>query len=225
MKRIYENNLKKCIGLSLLILTMIVTNAAGIGLGPIPDPVTNLHNVSYAPDYINWAWTDPERAIGNLAHIEIYIDGVYKQDINKGVQYYNVMNLTNDTEYEISTRTVDKQNDISSNWSNKTTRTASIPPAPDTTSPITTINRIGDYKGDNWFASPVGITLLATDDISGVQRTDHKFTTDGPWTTYNGSFTISTEGDTPIQYHSIDNAGNIEPINSSLVKDSFTFPA
>lgn len=194
---------------------MMATNA--VGTGPNPDPVTNLHNVSYAPNYINWAWTDPTRAEGNLAYIEIYIDGVYKQNINKGVQYYNAVNLNANTEYKISTRTVDRQNDISDKWNNITARTSSVLPH-DTISPITTIVRTGDYKSNNWFASPVNITLLATDDVSGVNKTEYRLATSGPWNLYTGTFNINTEGDTPIQYYSIDNAGNIESINSSLVR-------
>lgn len=221
MKKIGLNSLKRYMILSLLILTMMAMSVAGTG--PNPDPVTNLHNVSYALDYINWAWTDPARAEGNLVSIEVYIDGVYKQDVNRGVQYYNAMNLIPDTEYEISTRTVDKQSDISSEWNNKTARTASVTPL-DNTYPTTTITRIGDYKGNDWFASPVDITLLATDDMSGVQRTEYRFTTGGSWTTYTGSFIINTEGDTLIQYRSIDNADNTELINSSLIRIDTIYP-
>lgn len=218
MKKIGLNSLKRYMILSLLILPMIATNA--VGTGPNPDPVTNLHNISYATNYINWTWTDPERAIGKLEVIEVYIDETYKEDIPKGVQYYNATGLIANTQHNISTRTVDRKNQTSSVWVNATNRTAPV----DDTAPITTITRTGDYKGNDWFASSVDITLSTTDDMSGVQRTEYRLTTSGDWNAYTGPLTINTEGDNPIQYRSIDNANNIELIKSSLVSIDTIYP-
>lgn len=100
----------------------------------------------------------------------------------------------------------------------------SIPPITDVTPPTTVISRMGDNRTGDWFVSPVNINFTATDDQSGVNRTEYRLSTSGPWTTYIDDFAISTEGDTPIQYRSIDNAGNIESINSSLIRIDTIFP-
>jgi hypothetical protein len=53
-----------------------------------PASVTNLMNVSYASNYINWTWADPANIDFN--GVKIYLDGIYTDIvIAKGVQHYN----------------------------------------------------------------------------------------------------------------------------------------
>lgn len=68
-----------------------------------PASVQNLVNVSYAQNYINWTWTEPIDP--DFTKVMVYLDGVYKNDVLKGVQYYNAT-VTPGT-YTIGTRTVD----------------------------------------------------------------------------------------------------------------------
>jgi hypothetical protein len=88
-----------------------VNNTARTALLPDTTPpasVTYLHNVTFAQTYINWTWTDP--ADPDFDHVEIYLNGVYKNDVLKGIKYYNVT-VTPGT-YTIGTRTVDTEGDI-----------------------------------------------------------------------------------------------------------------
>ena len=69
-----------------------------------PASVDDLHNVSYALDYINWTWTDP--ADEDFEKVLVYLDGVPRGEVPKGVMYYNATGLEQAT-YTIGTRTVD----------------------------------------------------------------------------------------------------------------------
>ncbi len=87
--------------------------------------ITNLQNTTYET-YINWTWTDPADA--DLSKVMVYINGTFKANVTKGVQFYNATGLTADTTYKISTRTVDDAGNINNTWVNDTAKTA-----PDTT--------------------------------------------------------------------------------------------
>ena len=69
-----------------------------------PASVDNLHNVSYALDYINWTWADP--ADEDFQKVLVYLDGVPKGEVPKGVMYFNATGLEQAT-YTIGIRTVD----------------------------------------------------------------------------------------------------------------------
>ncbi|MDM5329878.1 VWA domain-containing protein [Neobacillus sp. CF12] len=71
-----------------------------------------------------------------------------------------------------------------------------------------------DCEQDGWYNKDVSLTLNATDDKSGVDRTEYLVTfngqTDGTWKTYGSPVTFSEEGTYEIKYKSLDKAGNIE---------------
>ena len=73
-----------------------------------PASVRNLVNVSYAINYINWTWTEPSDP--DFAKVKVYLDEVYKTDVLKGVEYYNV--TVEPGTYTIGTRTVDTNGNI-----------------------------------------------------------------------------------------------------------------
>lgn len=52
-----------------------------------PASITGLANISYSMTYINWTWTDPSDM--DLVRVVVYLDGAYKDDVIKGIQYYN----------------------------------------------------------------------------------------------------------------------------------------
>ncbi len=91
--------------------------------------ISNLINISYAPAYINWTWTDPSDII--FARVMVYINGIFKTNVSKGIQYYNATSLIPNTTYTISTHSVDTSDNINKTWVNHTARTArdSVPPA------------------------------------------------------------------------------------------------
>ncbi|MCE8428913.1 MAG: PGF-pre-PGF domain-containing protein, partial [Candidatus Methanoperedens sp.] len=87
-----------------------------------PSGITDLMNVSYAPDYINWTWTDPSNP--DLKEVMIYLNGAFQTNVPGSVRFYRATGLNPDTNYEISTRTVDLAGNINSTWVNHTANTA-----------------------------------------------------------------------------------------------------
>ncbi len=67
---------------------------------------------------------------------------------------------------------------------------------------------------NGWYVSKITITLIATDDNSGVNITNYQVDEE-VWQTYLQPFNITTDSSKhTIQYFSVDNAGNIEPQKS-----------
>jgi hypothetical protein len=65
-------------------------------------------------------------------------------------------------------------------------------------------------NGNNgWYISKINVTLIATDDNSGVNRTEYQLD-GGAWQTYKHPFNITVDGHRILNYRSIDNAGNRE---------------
>ena len=93
-----------------------------------PASVTNLQNITYAQTYINWTWDDPVDP--DFSHVMVFIDGRFKENVTKGMQYYNAPGFDIDTEHTISSRTVDTSGNVNQSWVNHTARTA-----PDTMPP------------------------------------------------------------------------------------------
>jgi PGF-pre-PGF domain-containing protein len=100
-----------------------------------PASVTNLKNVSYAQDYINWTWTDPNNL--DFDRVMIYIDQVFMKNVSKGINYYQATGLTPETTYTISTQTVDFEGNINQTFVSHTSTTA---PHPDTEPPASVTN-------------------------------------------------------------------------------------
>lgn len=84
-----------------------------------PDSVTNLNNITYASTYINWTWTDPDNV--DFARVKVYLDGIYKDDVLKGVHYYNA--TVEPGTHTIGTRTVDTSGNINSTMKTHTATT------------------------------------------------------------------------------------------------------
>src|SRR3954452_9039898 len=85
----------------------------------------------------------------------------------------------------------------------------------DTTPPVTnSVLSEDDCGQDGWYREDVLLTLNATDDKSGVDKTEYSVThngvSDGVWNEYSGPVTFSEEGSYTIKYRSTDNAGNVE---------------
>jgi subtilisin family serine protease len=93
--------------------------AATTHYNPPPDSVTNLRNITYATTHINWTWTDPKNE--DFAKVMVYLDGVYKNDVLKGVQYYNA--IVSPGTYTIGTRTVDINGNINTTMKTHTATT------------------------------------------------------------------------------------------------------
>jgi hypothetical protein len=92
----------------------------------------------------------------------------------------------------------------------------SVPVNIDETPPQTTASMTGPQIGPSTFAGPVGVTLSANDNLSGVASTTYRIDR-GPVITYTAPFTIVTIGTHSITYISTDNAGNVEPTHLATI--------
>jgi len=93
----------------------------------------------------------------------------------------------------------------------------------DATHPTTTISLSGVEGANGWFTSNVTVTLSATDDISGVEKTEYSLD-NVTWSTYTAPFTVSAEGNTTVYYKSTDKAGNVETMKIGTIKIDKTLP-
>ena len=80
----------------------------------------------------------------------------------------------------------------------------------DSTPPVTTASLNGTLYSTGIYDTIVGVTLSATDNVSGVAIT-YYILNGGSTKTYSGNpFTVAALGSTTIQYWSVDKAGNVE---------------
>ncbi len=70
-----------------------------------PASVTNLTNATYNQTFINWSWSDPTDL--DFANVSVYLNNTFKANVTKGTQFYNTTGLVADSDYLLSTRTVD----------------------------------------------------------------------------------------------------------------------
>ncbi len=87
-----------------------------------PKSVTNLKNITYKRNYINWIWTNPTNS--DFSKVMIYINGKFKTNVYKPKRNYNLTGLNRNTLYKVSTHTVDVNGNINQTWVNKIARTA-----------------------------------------------------------------------------------------------------
>jgi PKD repeat protein/type 1 glutamine amidotransferase len=92
----------------------------------------------------------------------------------------------------------------------------------DTTPPTTTRTLApAEPNGDeDWYTSPVKVTLAATDNDggSGLDKTEYRFAGAADWTTYTGPIDVVDDGRYTIEYRSVDKAGNSESTKSVTFK-------
>jgi hypothetical protein len=92
--------------------------------------------------------------------------------------------------------------------------------ADDTTPPVTTLDLSGTMQ-DDYYVTPVKVTLTSTDDMSGVKSIMYQIDSEA-WTTYSAPFVVSDEGTHTICYYSVDTVGNIEPTKTSTFTIQYT---
>ncbi len=83
-----------------------------------PASITNLTNMTFALNYINWTWKDPSTPDFN--YVKVYIDGKFRAGVNKGKQFFNATGFIPNTRHTISTRTVDTSGNVNVTWKNHT---------------------------------------------------------------------------------------------------------
>jgi hypothetical protein len=89
--------------------------------------------------------------------------------------------------------------------------------AADTTPPVTTAGVSGPLGNNGWYLGPAVVNFTATDDLSGVFKTEFSLNNGVTWTTGN-SVSLTANGIYPILFRSTDFVGNVEPPESIAVK-------
>jgi len=87
-----------------------------------PASITALTNITNTQTSINWTWADP--ADTDFAKVMIYLNGIFKTNVTKGMQYNYTTGLNYNTTYELSTHTVDATGNVNQTWVNKTSKTS-----------------------------------------------------------------------------------------------------
>ena len=95
----------------------------------------------------------------------------------------------------------------------------------ETIPPVTTMHLDGLSKASGWFISDVTVTLSATDNWSGISKTEYSYDAI-TWIDYTNPFLVTTEGTTVIYFYSIDNsrALNVEQVKSGTISIDKTAP-
>lgn len=75
-----------------------------------------------------------------------------------------------------------------------------------------------------WTNQPVRLALTASDEGSGVARTEYRVGS-GPWVLYSSPVIFAQEGATTVSYRSVDLAGNVEQTRSVEVRIDTTPPS
>jgi hypothetical protein len=93
----------------------------------------------------------------------------------------------------------------------------------DKTAPVTTAAvSLPDGK-NGWHRTDPMLTLNTHDSLSGVSQSVYSLN-GGAWAVYNGPVRITMEGSTKVEYKSVDQAGNVEPVQSVTVRLDKTAP-
>jgi hypothetical protein len=93
----------------------------------------------------------------------------------------------------------------------------------DRVKPSTFAQLAGTTGENNWYISAVTVSLIPTDDQSGVDETVYRID-GGSWITYDVPFAVNTDGVHTIEYYSTDVAGNSEEIKTVGVSIDTTPP-
>lgn len=89
----------------------------------------------------------------------------------------------------------------------------------DNSAPVT----VADYIQSGWNTqNPLIIHLSATDDVSGVAQTYYKVA--GSDQQAGNTISITAEGESVVEYWSVDNKGNSESVKTLVVQSDFTKP-
>ena len=75
-----------------------------------PESIRDLRNITYAYNYINWTWVDPQDTDFNK--VMVYLNGIFQTNVTKGIHFYNATGLSPEIVYAISTHTVGSSGNI-----------------------------------------------------------------------------------------------------------------
>ena len=147
----------------------------------------------------------------------------YENDINTETQTFQQIPIEEASKGEVQTTenpviSLDKNGDGAVDQNIPVTSTLDAEQVTDTEAPTTAIEVEGTQGSNDWYQSDVKITLTATDNNSGVLKTEYSL--DGGQTSlvYDQSFNLSKEGISSLLVMSTDKAGNTETPISQTIK-------
>ncbi|MFI1864134.1 OmpL47-type beta-barrel domain-containing protein [Streptomyces jumonjinensis] len=79
----------------------------------------------------------------------------------------------------------------------------------DTTAPVASAAVEGALDPEGAYIGQATVTVSASDEGSGVARTEYALGADGPWQAYTAPIVVSTVGAHTVRYRAVDRAGNV----------------
>jgi hypothetical protein len=156
--------------------------------------VSNLKNISYASNYINWTWTDPLNP--DFAKVMIYLNAAFQSNVTNGTQHYNVT-VTPGT-YTIGARTVDTNGNVNATMVMHTASTILPPIRFINGTVIDSVNKMG-IAGVKVFTNSLSTTTNATGfySFAGTEGT-YNISATSDIIYYTNTTTVSTIGSTVV---------------------------
>lgn len=182
-------------------------------------PTTRLSTVPAQPAANGW-YTGPVTAIltasdgaagSGVAKTE------YQLDAGAWTTYTDPVTINGDGSHTLSYRSVDKAGNVET-AKNLTVKIDAIAPA--TTATADPAKPTG---ANNWYTSPITVSMAATDATSGVAKTEYQ-SDGGAWTAYTTPITVTGDGAHTVSYRSVDKAGNVESSKTLTFKIDATAP-
>ena len=134
-----------------------------------PASVSDLDETDKGTTWVLWGWTNPSDS--DFSHTRVYINGVFKADVNAPGNSYNAASLSPDTTYEIGTRTVDNSGNMNTGWVNDTATTLTVQVTPSAAStsatgvPTNTYRVYADvYATGSGFATGTNVDIYVVRD-------------------------------------------------------------
>ncbi|MEW5759329.1 MAG: kelch repeat-containing protein [Candidatus Thermoplasmatota archaeon] len=211
---LYTTNSSKTPVLSDVTLTYNL-----IPLPPTPTAPANAQWLNNSKPTFSWVLDDPDGGLQSAFSVQIDDDINFGSvdytsgEVSSSASSWTPSNPISDGIWYWRVKTKDNDNDWSDYNSNKNLWLLKI----DTIAPLTNHSISGKIGENGWYTSSVQITLLATDETSGVGETRYQ-TDAGDWGIYTAPFIISGEGEHTVSYYSKDNAGNEEIKRRSVIK-------
>jgi hypothetical protein len=178
-----------------------------------PSTLISVPGINQSQEWFNGPVAVTLSASDNLSGVASML---YRINGGPAQSYSSTFTLSSDGNYTIEYWSVD----VAGNTETQKTRTVRI----DSTAPVTQASVSGTAGTNGWYRSSVAVSLSASDNLSGVLRTNYRID-GGAVQTYVGAFPMSALGQHTVDYWSVDNLNNTEATHTLLVKIDFTNPA
>ena len=163
---------------------------------------------AFLPDGVGYTITGNATAAGTF---NARIETVENENVIE-TRYFNQVPITSTTQVEVTEDKIliDNESDLIFESEFPVSSVLDEIESSDVTKPTTNVTVIGKRKKDEPYTAPVKVVLSATDDNSGVLKTEYSIDEGQSWILYIEPFTVSTRGLTHLLYRSTDRAGNVE---------------